>query len=68
MDSLDWKNYGAEDIVKRVTENKNLENGAIVLCRTNSKHICEALEELLHILKGKGYTPVPVSGLIGADE
>lgn len=64
IDSQDWKDYGADDILKQVTENENLGNGAIIFCHTESKHIADALEKIVGELKGKGYTLVPVSELI----
>ena len=47
VDSLDWKDYGAEDIVDRVCHHKNLENGAIILLHTGTKYTAEALPKLL---------------------
>ena len=64
MDSLDWKDYDAATIIRRVTEHKNLGNGSIILCHNGGKHTAEALDELLTALKQKGYTLVPVSQLI----
>lgn len=31
VDSLDWKDYGIDSIVKKCTEHKNLSNGSIIL-------------------------------------
>ncbi|MBS6195943.1 MAG: polysaccharide deacetylase family protein [Clostridiales bacterium] len=64
IDSLDWKNYGAEDIKRQVLENENLGNGAIILFRSGSKYTEEALGKALEGLREKGYTPVPVSWLL----
>ncbi len=64
VDSLDWKDYDAATIIRRVTEHKNLGNGSIILCHNGGKHTAEALDELLTALKQKGYTLVPVSQLI----
>lgn len=64
IDSMDWKNYGADDIVKCVTEHENLGNGAVILCRSNSRYISKALGEMLEVLKSKGYEMVPVSEMI----
>lgn len=64
VDSLDWKDYGRESIIQKVCENKNLTNGAIILCHNGAKYTASALDELLTKLKEKGYQIVPVSELI----
>lgn len=64
VDSLDWKDYNASTIIKKVTEHKHLGNGSIILCHNGGKHTAEALDELITILKQKGYTLVPISELI----
>lgn len=64
LDSLDWKNYGTEDIIEWVTENENLGNGTIILCRNGGKYTVEALDGLLTGLEEQGYELVPVSQLI----
>lgn len=64
VDSLDWKDYDAETIIRKITEHKHLGNGSIILCHNGAKHTAEALDELLSALKGKGYTFVPISELI----
>lgn len=68
VDSLDWKDYDAATIIRRVTEHKHLGNGSIILCHNGGKHTAEALDELLTILKQKGFTLVPISELIIKDE
>lgn len=37
VDSLDWKDYGAESIVSTVCNNESLCNGAIILCHNGVK-------------------------------
>lgn len=64
VDSLDWKNYGADDMRKRVTENEEMGNGAIILFRTGSRYMNDTLEQIVDELKEKGYLPVAVSRLI----
>lgn len=64
VDSLDWKDYGTESIIKTVTEHKHLGNGSIILCHNGAKYTAEALDTLITTLKEKGYTFVPLSGLI----
>lgn len=53
-----------EDIITRVTENKDLGNGAIILCHNGAKYTAQALDELLTKLTEKGYELVPISQLI----
>lgn len=64
MDSLDWKDYGVESIIKEVTQNKHLGNGSIILCHNGAKYTAEALDTLIITLKDAGYQFVPVSELI----
>ena len=64
VDSLDWKNEGADALIKAVTEHKNLGNGSIILCHNGADYTAEALDELISILEGEGYTFVLVSELI----
>jgi polysaccharide deacetylase family sporulation protein PdaB len=64
VDSLDWKDYDAATIVRRVTEHKHLGNGSIILCHNGAKHTAEALDELITKLKEAGYQLVPISQLI----
>ncbi len=64
VDSLDWKDYGANDIVERVCNHKALGNGSIILCHNGAKYTAEALDTLIARLKEMGYTFVPLSELI----
>lgn len=64
VDSLDWKDYGAESIVKSVLENKELKNGTIILMHNGAKYTKDALETVIIALQEKGYEIVPVSQLI----
>lgn len=67
VDSLDWKDYGADSIIKTVCEHKHLGNGTIILCHNGAKYTAQALDTLITTLKEKGYTFVPVSELIYKD-
>lgn len=41
VDSLDWKDYGVDSIIKTVTEHKHLGNGSIILCHNGAyKLVC----------------------------
>lgn len=64
VDSLDWKDYGADAIIKQVCENPHLGNGSIILCHNGAKYTAQALDTLITRLKESGYTLVPVSELI----
>lgn len=64
VDSLDWKDYGANDIVERVCNHKALGNGSIILCHNGAKYTATALDTLIIRLKEMGYTFVPLSELI----
>ena len=67
VDSLDWKDYDVDSIIKTVTEHKHLGNGSIILCHNGAKYTAQALDTLITKLKEKGYTFVPVSELIYRD-
>ena len=67
VDSLDWKDYGVDSIIKTVTEHKHLGNGSIILCHNGAKYTAQALDTLITKLKEKGYTFVSVSELIYRD-
>ena len=64
VDSLDWKDYGVDSILRTVCENEHLGNGSIILCHNGAKFTAQALDSLITTLKEKGYTFVPVSELI----
>ena len=68
IDSLDWKDYGADDIVKRVVESDKLNNGAIILMHNGAKYTADALESVITGLQDKGYEIVPISQLIYKDK
>lgn len=68
IDSLDWKDYGADDIVKRVVESDKLNNGAIILMHNGAKYTADALDAVITGLQEKGYELVPISQLIYKDK
>ena len=61
VDSLDWKNRGAQDIITRATK---VQSGDIVLFHNDSRYITEALPEVLSFYKKNGYSVVPVSEIL----
>lgn len=66
VDSLDWKGYGVQPVVDKVT--KNVKSGSIVLFHNNSKYVSKFLPIVLDNLTNKGYKIVPVSNLIYKDD
>ena len=64
IDSLDWKDYGVDDIISRICDSKHLDGGAIILCHNGAKYTADALDNLLTQLQEKGYQLVPISELI----
>ncbi len=64
VDSLDWKDYGVDSIIKTVTEHKDLGNGAIILMHNGAKYTAQALPAVIEKLHAEGYEIVPISKLI----
>lgn len=64
VDSLDWKDYGVDSIIKTVCQHKHLGPGSIILCHNGAKYTATALDEMITQLKKDGYTLVPISELI----
>jgi len=62
VDSLDWKNISAQDMISRCT--KNLSPGDVVLFHNDSKYILEALPQILEYYISEGYKIIPVSQLL----
>lgn len=67
VDSLDWKDYGADAILDTVCNHKHLGNGSIILCHNGAKYTAQALDSMITCLKEKGYEFVPLSQLILRD-
>ena len=67
VDSLDWKDYGVDSIVKTVCGHKHLGNGSIILCHNGATYTADALDAMITGLKEQGYQIVPVSELILRD-
>ncbi|MCI8423487.1 MAG: polysaccharide deacetylase family protein [Lawsonibacter sp.] len=62
VDSLDWKDLEAPEIVKRVTG--KVQPGSIVLFHNAALHTPEALPTILQTLLQEGYTFVPISQIL----
>lgn len=65
VDSLDWKDPPASDIVSRVVN--NAQNGSIILFHNAATNTPEALPGVIEGLKAEGFTFLPVSELIYKD-
>jgi len=68
VDSLDWKDYGVDSIIKTVVNHKNLDCGAIILMHNGATYTADALENVITGLKNQGYEIVPISQLIHTGE
>ena len=67
VDSLDWKDYGTESIIKTVLNHKHLGNGSIILMHNGAKYTPAALDAVITGLQDAGYELVPISQLIYRD-
>lgn len=64
VDSEDWKNYGVDSIIQKVTQNEHLGNGSIILMHNGADYTAQALETVITTLQEQGYELVPVSQMI----
>lgn len=62
VDSLDWKERGAEDVIQRVVQKAG--PGSIILFHNNAKYITQALPSILEDFRRRGLDVVPISQLI----
>lgn len=62
VDSLDWKEISAGEILKRVSG--NVQPGSIVLFHNAAKHTPEALPQVIEYLLSEGYEIIPVSEIL----
>jgi len=62
VDSLDWKNLSASEMLNRII--KRVQPGSIILCHNAGKHTPETVSQLLPFLKKQGYQLVPLSQLL----
>ena len=62
VDSLDWKNRGAQPLIDRAT--KNVKSGDIILFHNDSQYILDALPTVLKSYQAQGFTVVPISELL----
>jgi peptidoglycan/xylan/chitin deacetylase (PgdA/CDA1 family) len=66
VDSLDWKDLSATEIINRVT--KRVKSGSIVLFHNQGLHTAEALPTIIKTLKQKGYEFTTIGDLIYQDD
>ncbi len=62
VDSLDWKNRGVEDLIKRATA--NVQKGDIILFHNDSEFIVEALPAILKHYQEQGFTMIPAKDIL----
>ena len=62
IDSLDWQDPTADEIVSRITE--RLKPGSIILMHNGATHTPEALPKLIESIQAQGYRIMPISELI----
>lgn len=62
IDSLDWKNKGVEDLIRRAT--KNVQKGDIILFHNDSKYILDALPTILKTYQEQGFTMIPAKDIL----
>lgn len=62
IDSLDWKNRGVSDLVKRATN--NVQPGDIILFHNDSQYIVEALPAILQHYQAQGFDMIPAKDIL----
>jgi len=62
IDSLDWKNRGVEDLVKRATT--NVQPGDIILFHNDSEYIVDALPAILQYYQAQGFDMIPARDIL----
>ena len=62
IDSLDWKNRGVDDLVKRATT--NVQPGDIILFHNDSEYIVDALPAILQHYQAQGFDMIPAKDIL----
>ena len=62
IDSLDWKNRGVDDLVKRATA--NVQPGDIILFHNDSEYIVDALPTILSFYQEQGFEMIPAGDIL----
>ncbi|MBQ8201665.1 MAG: polysaccharide deacetylase family protein [Clostridia bacterium] len=66
IDSLDWKNRGVDDLVKRATT--NVQPGDIILFHNDSEYIVQALPAILQYYQAQGFSMIPAGEILLSGE
>lgn len=62
VDSLDWKNRGVEDLIRRATS--NVQSGDIILFHNDSQYIVDALPAILKFYQAEGFKIVSAKDIL----
>lgn len=62
VDSLDWKNRGVDDLIKRASS--NVQQGDIILFHNDSQYIVDALPTILSAYQAKGFSMIPACDIL----
>ncbi len=62
VDSLDWKNKGVEDLIRRATT--GVKQGDIILFHNDSRYILDALPTILQFYQEQGFTMIPAKDIL----
>ena len=62
IDSLDWKNRGVDDLIKRATN--NVQPGDIILFHNDSEYIVDALPAILQYYQAQGFDMIPARDIL----
>lgn len=63
VDSMDWKGYGTDAVVKLVLQKNELKKGSIVRFRAEAKDTPDAVKRILQEMEKTGWQAVSVSGM-----
>lgn len=66
IDSLDWKNRGVDDLVKRATT--DVKPGDIILFHNDSEYIVQALPAILKYYQAQGFDMIPAGDILLSGE
>lgn len=66
IDSLDWKNRGVEDVVKRATS--NVQPGDIILFHNDAQYIVDALPAILQFYQAQGFQIISAKDILLSGE
>lgn len=64
IDTEDWKNYGVDAILRKVSQPPYPQNGSIIRMHNGADYITQALEPLIASMQDEGYELIPVSQMV----